>query len=234
MKPILRIITYLFKKNNLINTNDTYDSFFDDGTSFPQVIEIIFNEKIPQIISNPMDTFQKKSNNDKALQFLFEKNSDIANISPCYTTEKDKETLLALILTKQCYKINTYEIISKCNLIVHKIHIRFKAETELLDTKSILSILNVLTKGKVHIDTKIDDFDKIMKNCFEIAKVPLVIDKTSIEPQYRFTFFIQILIIFDFFSDKISKFEKEQEVYDNTNIMSPNDQELMKLESMKQ
>ena len=45
---------------------------------------------------------------------------------------------------------------------------------------------------------------------------------------------IQILIIFDFFSDKISKFEKEQEVYDNTNIMSLNDQELMKLESMKQ
>ena len=73
MKPILRIITYLFKQNNLINTNDTYDSFFDDGTSFPQLIEIIFNEKIPQIISNPMDTFQKKSNNDKALQFLFEK-----------------------------------------------------------------------------------------------------------------------------------------------------------------
>ena len=170
----------------------------------------------------------------KHSSFYLKKNSDIANISPSYITEKDKESLLALILTKQCYKINTSEIISKCNLIVRQLHIQFKSEIDLLDTKCILSLLNVLTKGKVHIDDKNDDFDIIMKNCFEIAKVPLVIDKTSIEPQYRFTFFIQILIIFDFFSDKISKFEKEQEVDDNTSIMSLNDQELMKLESMKQ
>ena len=55
MIPILRIIHYIFKKHNEAITEESLDSFFDNGIAFPHFIELIFDEKIPGITDNPVD-----------------------------------------------------------------------------------------------------------------------------------------------------------------------------------
>lgn len=46
-----------------------------------------------------------------------------------------------------------------------------------------------------------------MKKCLELANVPFVIDETSLSNQNQFTFHIQLLIIFDIYSEKIKKLQ---------------------------
>ena len=120
MDPILRIIHYLFKKKNIVNKDETFNSFFDNGVAFPQFVAIAFNiDEIPHINkSAKLGIFHKNMNNSTALRYLYDHNPTIAKISPNYTTEKDKAGLLSLILTKQCYSLNLPLIISKCNKIV--------------------------------------------------------------------------------------------------------------------
>ena len=116
MDPILRIIKYLFEKRNLECNDYTLNSFFNNGTSFPQFIEIIFSEKILGIIKNPENSEQRTSNNDLALKFLYKRNKEIAKFSNGFKTKDDKIHFLSLILTKQCFKINEKEIMKECNI----------------------------------------------------------------------------------------------------------------------
>ena len=61
MDPILRVVHYLFKKKNIINTDESISSFFENGIAFPQFVALIFNiEAIPKINPNPKTVFHKK------------------------------------------------------------------------------------------------------------------------------------------------------------------------------
>lgn len=218
MDPILKIVNYLFKKRNNATKVETFDSIFDNGITFPQFIALVFNiDSIPSINSNPKTIYHQKVNNTLAVQYLFKNNLDIAKISPSFNTERDKANLIALILTKQCFKINYQDIINKCNLIVRSLGIQFTKKSELLDKKCILALLNVLTDNDVKLDEEADTFDDLMSKIFTKAKVPLVINKSSLEIQNQFTFFIQIEIIFDYFSNKIDKLigNKDQKSEEN-------------------
>lgn len=59
----LLIIKYIFERENIINNDDSIDSFFDNGTSFPQLVSMALNEEIPDFIENPNDEIFIYSNN---------------------------------------------------------------------------------------------------------------------------------------------------------------------------
>lgn len=203
MFPLLKIIDYLFRKRKNSIGNETLNSFFDNGISFPQFVAIAFDvDDIPEINKYPETLQHKKLNNDIALQFVFHHNEDIAKSNPNYNSDEDKTNLLALILTKQCFKINVQDIIDKCNLIVNKRDINFNSQKELISERCILALLDALTHRTLQYDSEGKTFDELMITVFEKAKVPLVIDKTSLEDKNNFTFLIQIMIILDFFSQK--------------------------------
>ena len=74
MDPYIRIIKYIFTKNNRENEDNTIDEFFDSGISFPNFVAILFGEeKIPGCIISS-NKFQKANNNTKALAYLGQKN----------------------------------------------------------------------------------------------------------------------------------------------------------------
>ena len=107
MDPILRIIHYLFIKNEIDGFDDTFDSFFGNGVAFPNFVAFALKTpEIPNINKNPKLVFHKNMNNTTALQYLFVHNSAIAKISPNFTTSRDKAGLLSLILTKLIYPLN--------------------------------------------------------------------------------------------------------------------------------
>lgn len=210
MSPLLRIVNYFLKKKGIISNEEELDHFFDNGVSFPQFIAVAFNiDQIPNIVQKPQNDSQRNLNNNIALEFLFQENEEIGQISPSFYTTKDKSNLLSLILTKQCFKIKYVKIISKCNLIVQSLGLRFININDIIKKETIVALLHVLTDKKVQIDTETNDFNLLMTQIFEKAKVPLVIDETSLEPPNQFLFLIQILIIFEHFSDKIKQIKKQ-------------------------
>lgn len=210
MNPLLRIVNYLLKNKNIVCNEEELDNFFDNGVSFPQFIASIFDlEQIPNINQNPKNEEQRSLNNSIALEFLIHENQEIAQLSPNFYTSNDKSKLISLILTKQCFKINIDKIISKCNMIVQPIGLHYSNIYDIIKLKTILSLLHILTDKKVQNDYETNDFDSLMPQIFEKANVPLVIDKSSLKPPNQFLFLIQILIIFDIFSDKIKQIKKQ-------------------------
>ncbi|KAK8887857.1 hypothetical protein M9Y10_038916 [Tritrichomonas musculus] len=206
MDPILRIVFYLFKKNGFDNEDVTYEAFFENGVAFPKLVAIAFNiDSIPGINKNPVRPLHRTMNNTTALQYLFKNNQLIAKVSPSYGSNQERSALLSLILTRQCFSINAQEIIDKCNIIVQSLGIKYNKKSDMLHGESIIELLHVLTDGKVPIESKITDFNSSMRKAFNLANAPLVIDEDSLAVQNQFTFFIQILILFDYFSAKISK-----------------------------
>lgn len=202
MDPIIRIINYLFKKKNIVNNDSTINSFFDNGVAFPQFVSLIFNvPEIPQIIKNPKTIFHKKLNNDLALQFLFKKNREIQLLNPSFYTEEEKTNLLALILTKQCFKINHQQVLEKCNIMVRPLNLHFKDLNELISKKCILSLLMALTNGKIQIENDDVDFNQLMDDIFKQANVPLFINEKSLNEENHFIFFIQLEVIFETYSE---------------------------------
>lgn len=205
MNPIFRIIKYLFKKNNVTNTDESIDQFFDNGIAFPQFISLIFNEEVPNITQKPKNKLEKMNNNKKALDFLLHHNEEIDKLSPSFETEQDKSNLLVLILTKQCFTIDHAAILDKCNLILQSLGIKYETVSDLVNKKCLLYLLNELTNIETQVETEKSELNEILPKSFEIAKVPFIIDETSFNTQNKYIFFIQILIIFDHFSDQINQ-----------------------------
>lgn len=231
MDPYLLIIKYLFKRQGIENNDDSIDSFFENGLSFPQFISLIFNvDEIPKINKNPKTLFHKKMNNDLALQFLCQKNPNIGKFNPTYNNERDRTNLLLMIFTKQCFDLNATEIISKCNLIVESLNIKFEKKSDVVSLNCLLSLLNVLTNGKVSYEANIDtnkNFDEIVNQSFLLAEAPLVINKSCLDIQNHNLFLIQIEILFEFFSGKIKQIE-------NTKGKNKNEQDIIKKSILEQ
>lgn len=72
--------------------------------------------------------------------------------------------------------------------------------------KCLLLLLESLSGEKIqNEDNKnIYSYDFI-KKCFKQTKAPLIIDETSIEEQNQFLFYIQLEILFDFYSTKVNQ-----------------------------
>ena len=91
---LLKIINYLFKKNNILSSEDNIDEFFEKGSGFPRLIEIAFNiDEIPGIYSNPTTKSQQKINNDLSFQYLCRNNQYIADSSPSFESTEDKANI---------------------------------------------------------------------------------------------------------------------------------------------
>lgn len=171
---------------------------------FPKFIQLIFHvNEVQNIVQNPKDKTQKEQNNYFALVFLFNRSKNIADLKPNFENEKEKENLLSLTLINQCFKLNFKSIIEKCNKITETIGIVFQNENEFISIKCLLSILYVFTNGLIAINST-KNFDQELINNFKKASVPLVIDEKSLTEQYKYQFYIQIEIIFEFFSDSFN------------------------------
>ncbi|KAK8870913.1 hypothetical protein M9Y10_008826 [Tritrichomonas musculus] len=198
MDPLLLIIKYLFEKKNITNDDESIDSFFANGISFPKFIQLIFNvDSIPGVRKNPKMVFHKKINNDTALQYLFYRNEKIKKINPSYETEKNQINLLQLILTLQCFPANIEEIIDRSNKILEKSGVHITKKNELINLKILTSLLNIFTKGSFPIS---DNYNEIITN-FQKSQIPQVFNEKSLDVQNSYIFIIQIQIILDFFSE---------------------------------
>lgn len=217
MKPIFRIISYFFKKRNISFTDQNIHSFFENGVSFPKFVALSLNvDEIPQIIGNPEMSNQKEHNNKIALQFLFQKCPEIAKKSPSFITDQNKANLLELILTNICFNIDLSEILNKCNKILQPAGITLNNIDELMNKKILITLLCLLSSNESNYESETNDFDQLIFNYFQFAEVPLVIDESTLNTKNRNIFLIQILIIFDIYSEKISHLQINEEVLQNT------------------
>lgn len=179
--------------------------------------------KLTKTQKNP---FHKKMNNDLALQFLCQKNTAIGKFNPSYSNDRDKTSLLMLIFTKQCYKMNINEIISKCNLIFQSLNIKFDKKSDIISANCLISLLNVLSDGKVPIGSSLNadkNFDETMSQIFSQVDAPLIINKSCLDIQNQNIFLIQIEILFDFYSDKINQIANNPQIQSkiDSNTTSP-------------
>ena len=213
MDSLLLIIKYIFGSKNIDNKDDSIDEFFDNGLSFPKFISIVLDvDEIPKINKDPKSKVDKMDNNDIALQFLLQKSQVIAKLKTEYKNKDDKANLLLQILTKQYFKIDIENIIEKCNLIVEPLNIKFENKSDILTINCLLSLMNILTDGKVQIKKDINsmnDFDQNIVQIFEQFHAPLIINQNPLSHENQDIFLIQIEILFDFFSDKIHKIENQ-------------------------
>ena len=70
----------------------------------------------------------------------------------------------------------------------------------------MITLLYISTKGKVEISSDEDkDIEINLISDFQSAKVPLVITKESLDVPMHYQFYIQMLIIIEFYSSKINK-----------------------------
>lgn len=233
MDNILPIIDYLFSERNVINSDNSLNSFFDNGVSFPLLVAISFNlDQIPNVNSKPKTLFTKKKNNDIALKYLLQNNHEIAKLSPKFKSEQDKLNLLILILTKQCFTLDHQEILTKCNLIASPYKIYFSSVNELVHPEYLLALLNVLTDGKSKTGNEIKSIDQSIIIAFNKANVPLVTNPSLLQGEYQFTFFIQIEIIFRIYSSKINHLiqpkKKDDQIQQKFNEKPKDDQNQQK------
>ena len=205
MNPALLIAKYLFDKNGIINNDNTIQSFFDNGVAFPKLIEIAFNEEIPGIHKDPKSNFQRLWNNNKACQVLFSKNKEIRVRSPNFNTERERQDLLKMILILQFFKIDINSILFEVNLILLPLNIKYDDLESMMEYECLANLLKILTNDKIKFDVDSLDFPTITKILQE-ANVPVVINEFSLQKN-RYSFFIQIEIIFDLYSSEKAKID---------------------------
>lgn len=207
MDPIFLILNHKFEEEKLKLNADNVDSFFANQIDFPQLVSIAFKQKITDIIKPSKDDQKKITDNEIALKFLIDHSEEIKKLNPKYDDELNKTKLIALILTKQIYKINSQEIIDKCNYIINP-KIKYKYKKDIIKQELILSLLHILTNNKVQLDYPDSDFDQLISKIFKDANAPLVINQASLSPKYYFTFLIQIKILFEKFEKEINEIIK--------------------------
>ena len=213
MNPILKVISFLFKKENIDIKNNTIKSFFDSGTLFPKFVALSLKiDEIPNIIPKPKQKEEKEANNEIALAFLSKKNEAIAKTNLRLETVEDQYNILKQILTKQCFSINEQEILNKCNAIAEKSNIHFSNKSELINWKSLLILLNTLSGENFQTEDETQNNFEHTNNFFQKAQIPLVIDQTSLKDENQFLFYIQIEILFDFYSEKVHPFKSQSKL----------------------
>ena len=214
MDAIFSLVSYVFRKNMSLVEASSLESFFDDGTSFPFFISLIFDgENIPNINREPKTSAQKKQNNEIALQFLIENNEEIRKNNPSIKSKSDKCNLILLILSKQVFQISNQNIIETSNIILRNIGKSINNVDEIQNIGFLISILHVLTNGDVQIpdeDHEITDIQSELENILYQSNVSLNIDQSSFDENNLNLYLIQIHIIFQTFSKKINKLRKKQ------------------------
>ena len=209
MDPNLCIVKYIFKTKNIENLDQSLRSFFEGGVSFPKFIALLFDiVAIPNIIENPQNRNQKKHNNELSIKYLTQNSKIFSNTKFKLDNEDGQFNALSLILTNICFKIDYAEILEKSNLITQSLDIRYYQISNLIKIDYLTTLLYILTDGLVHFNSA-SSINQIFKDNFEKANVPLVINKQSITMKsHQYQFFIQILIIFNIFEEKINQIKK--------------------------
>lgn len=83
------------RKKKFDNTVKSIEEFFENGISFPQLISLLYDiEQIPNICKSPKNIFQKKTNNEIALDFLFKKNDFIQKCRPSLNSHQERIIML--------------------------------------------------------------------------------------------------------------------------------------------
>ncbi|KAK8854159.1 hypothetical protein M9Y10_016716 [Tritrichomonas musculus] len=140
-------------------------------------------------------------NNEAALQYLCQHDEQINKIHPNYETDKDKNNLLALIITKKLFTIDHENIIIKCNIIFKTFNFQIENKKDFFKYSNLLYLLKFFREDLVEvIDEDHIEFGNNFQPIFEKAQVPIVVDANSIKPENQYQFFIQVEIIFDIFN----------------------------------
>lgn len=101
MDSLTIILKYIFNKNNLDVNFESVESMFRNGISFPMFISAIFKvNEIPGVKKTRVAKDEIKSNNDLAIQFLFENNNLIDKSFKNYKSATSKMNLISKILKK--------------------------------------------------------------------------------------------------------------------------------------
>lgn len=205
MDPLYKIINYIFNKHGFKNEDITYESFFENGLSFPKLVEIAFNSEVPSIIKKPKFDLQRSSNNTNAFKFLY-KNSDEIKINfPMHQNKQEKEGILKLILTKYIFKIDQNEIKNEVNLILIPLGIKYDTYNNMINFECLGYLLQALTKEQVkHNTINFANIEPILKK----LNVPFVINESSLS-ENSYSFFIQIKIILDILDSQINQINTE-------------------------
>lgn len=212
MDPNLIIIKFIFKKNGIINTDESIDAFFQNGISFPFLIKFLYGDNFfdTSINKDPKTENEKEQNNKTSLIFLNER------LYSDYSMENEKERTELINSVLNLKFFDTNELMRKCNIILKPLNVRIEKETDLQDIKCLIYLLNVLSDGLISKDiTKF--YDPLLINAFEIAKVPLVINKQSLQ-ENEGKFYIQIEIILDVFSEKVQEILSSNIQIDQENL----------------
>lgn len=215
MDPLLRVIKFIFDKFNKKFEDETVDSFFDNGISFPRFVALIFNLKsiknIGNINESPSTSDQIQDNNIAALEFLHERNRKVVLPDPIF---ENKNELLRLILnmsfeTTNCVQINEDKIIEYANILLSSSLMITKLEelTKLPILSSFLYALTDNTESSITEDPK-----KIIKY-LDKYKIPRCNDEITLDPDYKYFkefFLIQVEIIFEHYQKRIKEIEKQK------------------------
>ena len=197
-KPILLIIKYWLRKRNIIIEDQSIESFFSNGLSFPILISKLLNfGAIPNINPNPVSKNDCENNNQCAFDFLLKYNEKIKNQNPEFKTLENRIQLLNLIFTTLIFNESSNTVIAKLNLILEQFNVSITNEKDLFNIENISLLLNKFTDGSF---PKTHFFDEILYYC-SLTEIPLVIDETSLETKNLSIFLIQFQIFFDFFTD---------------------------------
>lgn len=241
MDPILSIIKYIFHQYEKENHDDTLNSFFDNGISFPTFISLIFeNDGISGVIEHPENIHDKESNNNIALKFLYQNSKIFENEKYNLNTEENRKKLILDIITKQYFKISQELIIEKSNLIIQPTKSKTLNIIDIIKPHFLLSLLFVLTDGNTENPNSIKSNENIyscLQASFEKAKIPYFLNQCSFDISNEDLFLIQIQIVFNVFNVKTSgegKISQNPSEVSEESIESTSEKEIKKIKRKKE
>ena len=222
--PIMKFLNYHYTNKFDHYLDLTIDSFFDDGYHFPFLVSMIFNNGKPII---PYKNCMCKDN-QMALKIIIEKTEGYIDIDQSIEKTDDRIKLLEIIILKIIYNINPIKILNSCNDILYQGKKKITQMNDLLTKKSFLLLLyslhnkpwppndkiNSIDCGKKIYSFKTEriwdyhkqnmiDFDVEMKLFIEKDKdLPIFIDRSFFQEQYKFLVLTQIHLLLSYFSNK--------------------------------
>lgn len=200
MDPYLLAIKYIFNKNQTENTDTSLNDFFENGTSFPKLISILFGiEKIPGVVFSK-NKYQLANNNSKALYFLGQNNPFFKSYQIDFNNEKNQISLAQLIISKVYFKITRTSFLKKCNEFIQPAGLVINHFREFNDGSGFMKLLNVASNGTIPPEMKFDNNDQLIEELttyLHSLNIYVLIDKSALIPTNSDLLMYQALIIID-------------------------------------
>lgn len=210
------IVKYIYEKNGRAINFSNFDSFFQNGISFPEFICIICKvSEIPKVSKKVISMNQKALNNENAIEFLKRISPKLENINSFYIKSKWYSSIIIQILMNFYFKKITLKyIISKSNALFQTIGFNIHKENEIFTGIYFIRLLHILTDHEVQLIDAFNnsaDVNRILKPIFSKYKIIFILNSQSFDYDKRVYAFFQIQIIFDEYQEKIKSLIHDEE-----------------------